>query len=215
MKARAVIFDLDGVLIDSERANVESASRAFAETGRPLDPEEFRRVVGRHPLDYVPELARTRGLTPDGQSRLLERQYAAYEACSARLPPVEGAEFVIPRLARRGFRLAVATSSGRASARESLERIGLLGHFELLLTLEDVRERKPAPEIYRLALGRLELAPEQAVAVEDSPHGVRAARAAGLRCIGLRTPWVQDGDIAEADRVIDELAVLDRLLVLQ
>lgn len=215
MNARAVIFDLDGVLIDSEQANVESATEAFAAEGTPLSREEIRQVVGRHPLDYVPRLARARGITPRRQRRLLERQYAAYEEWSARIRRVEGAEILIPDLARRGFRLAVATSSDRASARESLQRVGLLDHFELLLTLEDVRERKPSPQIYRLALERLGLAPEQVVVVEDSSPGVQAARAAGLRCIALRSRWVDPGDIAAAEAIIDDLAALDRLLVLQ
>ncbi|MDQ7088693.1 MAG: HAD-IA family hydrolase [Acidobacteriota bacterium] len=116
-----------------------------------------------------------------------------------------GAVALVRRLAAAGLQLAVATSSGVASARSALQRLGVAQAFSALLTIEDVRRAKPDPEIYRLAARRLGLAPCHLVAVEDSPHGIAAARAAGLACIALAGAWTPAEKLAAAQVVVQHL----------
>lgn len=201
---RAVVFDLDGVLVDSEHVNVSSARDAFALHGVRLPEDAGARIVGRHPADYVLEFAREAGLGAREVESLRRFQDGLYrERWAAGVRLVEGAPEVLAALARDGVRLAVATSAGREHLEACLERFDLVGRFEVLVTKNDVRRRKPDPEAYRLSLARLGLGPAEAIAVEDSPHGVDAARAAGMRVLAVRTTAVPLDAIRHADVVLD------------
>ncbi len=211
---RAVVFDLDGVLVDSEHVNVSSARDAFALHGVRLPEDAGARIVGRHPADYVLEFAREAGLDARQVESLRRFQDGLYRerwATGVRL--VEGAPEVLASLARDGVRLAVATSAGREHLEGCLARFDLVGRFEVLVSMSDVRRRKPDPEAYRLALARLGLPPGEAVAVEDSPHGVDAALGAGMRVLAVRTAAVPADRIAHADRLLGALPeVLDAVV---
>jgi HAD superfamily hydrolase (TIGR01509 family) len=200
----AVVFDLDGVLIESEHVNVASAHEAFAEAGLRLPDDADRRIVGRHPVDYVPEFAREVGLPAENIGSLLRLQDRLFRerwAVEVRLVP--GAVEVVRSLANDGLRLAVATSSGRAHLEACLLRFDLGSAFEVLVTKDDVSRRKPDPEPYRAVLDRLGLPARQAVAVEDTAFGVDAARGAGLAVIAIRTEAVPVATIGHADVVLD------------
>lgn len=208
---RAVVFDLDGVLVESEQVNVSSARDAFADRGLRLPPDAEARIVGRHPVDYVPELAREVGLPADEVEALLRVQDQLYRGrWMSEVRPVPGAIEVVRSLAESGLRLAIATSAGREHLDACLARFDLGPAFEVRVTKDDVRCRKPDPEPYRLALDRLSLPPRDAIAIEDTPLGVDAARAAGLVVLAIRTTVVAARSIGHADLVLDGIrGVLD------
>ena len=211
-RVAGVVFDLDGVLIDSESANVESARQALAAFGVRMEPMAVECIVGRHPRDYLPELIESHGLTAVAPARLAAVQEQTWRRLAGRVPVMPGATRVVRHLAEAGFELAVATSSGADTARAALEALDLAAHFEVLLTLDDVRHAKPDPEIYRLAAERLALPSDRLAAIEDSPHGIAAARGAGLHCIALAGAWTPVECLAGADAVIDHLEQLPALL---
>lgn len=213
LSVRAVVFDLDGVLVDSEAVNVRSAFEAFEEAGFPLRDEDARQIVGRHPVDYVPVLARRFGLSEDEQRQLRGRQNEIYHRVwrdEARL--TDGAAEVLADLDERGFPIALATSAGRKHALHCLERFRLREFFDVVLSKDDVSRRKPDPEIYLASARRLDLAPSATVVVEDSEFGVRAAIAAGARCVAVTTAHTPPDRIRGADAVIDSLRDLPHLL---
>ncbi len=123
-----------------------------------------------------------------------------------------GAGRLVPWLRERGLRLVLATASDDHYARHALGRHGLLEHFEFLLTKERVSRLKPDPEVYQLAQQRLGLEPASLLVVEDSEYGVAAAKAAGLPCWVVETPFTPPGALAEADRAIRSLEVVPTLL---
>ncbi len=183
---RAVAFDLDGVLIDTERINVRAAFEGFESHGYALDPSDAAWIVGRHPIDYVPDLARRHAVPEALLPSISRRQSESYFRLwkdEARL--LDGALEALDACRGRGYPLALATSSGRASVEEALDRFGLRPYFTATLTKDDVSARKPDPEIYLLAAERLGVAPAHLLVVEDSPHGIRSAKAAGAMCVGV------------------------------
>ena len=210
--AAGVVFDLDGVLIDSESANVESARQALAAFGVQLEAESIPRIVGRHPRDYLPELLAAHGVDGVDPRGVAEVQERAWRRQVEQVAEVPGAAAVVRRLAAAGLKLAVATSSGANSARSALERLGIADAFDALLAIEDVRHAKPDPEIYHLTARRLGLPPRHLVAVEDSPHGIAAARSAGLVCIALAGAWTPAEKLAEAQAVVRHLDEVPELL---
>jgi len=212
--ARAVVFDLDGVLVDSEELNVGSALEALRALGHAPDPREAARIVGRHPADYLPELGSRLGMSEDDVRRALRIQTEIYVRLwgeKARLR--EGAREVLARLHGRGFRLGLATSAGRRHVDACLDRFGLGDVFEVVLTKDDVSRRKPDPEVYVACLARFGLSRGELVVVEDSIHGVRAARAAGVRCVAIRTAQTPEDALMGADAIISSLGELEDLFV--
>jgi HAD superfamily hydrolase (TIGR01509 family) len=209
----AVVFDMDGVLVDTEALNVRSAFEAFAASGHSLQREDAAQIVGRHPDDYVPLLGRRFGLTATGRDRLRRTQTGIYVRLwkdEARL--IDGAEAVLIRLRERGYRLALATSGSRAHVRHCFDRFPLGGFFEIVLAKEDVARRKPDPEIYLRCADRLGLEPAAMLVVEDSEHGVRAALSAGAPCAAVRTPHTPVGRVRNADFLLGTLRELPDLL---
>jgi HAD superfamily hydrolase (TIGR01509 family) len=185
-EVRAVAFDLDGVLIDTETINVRAAFEGFEAHGYPLDASDAVVIVGRHPIDYVPDLARRHAVPESLLPSITRRQSEVYFRRwkeDARL--LDGALEALDACRERGYPMALATSSGRASVEEALDRFGLRPYFSTTLTKDDVSVRKPDPEIYLLAAERLGVAPGNLLVLEDSPHGVCSAKGAGAMCVSV------------------------------
>ncbi|MDQ1680021.1 MAG: mannitol-/sugar-/sorbitol-6-phosphatase [Frankiaceae bacterium] len=206
---RAAIFDLDGTLVATEEHN-QVVWRAFlSERGVDwADDDLAARVIGRRGLDVLTEHAHAfGGETP-------QELYDAVLAVDARMTrpgpadPVAGAVELVRALAGHGVRLALVTSRWRVSAQEILALLGVLDDFEVLITAEDVTAGKPDPQGFLLALDRLGVAADDAIAFEDSAPGVASAVAAGLRTIAVTaTPTAAVVDLAE--RVVTDLTAVD------
>jgi HAD superfamily hydrolase (TIGR01509 family) len=210
-RIRAVAFDLDGVLLDTETINVRAAFEAFAAAGAPLRPEDAAEIVGRHPVDYGPVLARRRGLPEEALPGLQLEQgvrYATIWRRDAVLLP--GAREAIEAARGRGLPTALATSSGRAGVEEALTRFDLRDAFDVVLTKDDVTQRKPDPEIYMLAAERLGVRPPALLVLEDSEFGVRAALAAGTYCVAVASPYTPAESVAGAQARVESLGQLER-----
>jgi beta-phosphoglucomutase len=182
---RAVIFDMDGVLVDSG-AHHRAAWRALlAELAVP-EPEEFwRRTIGRPSEEAVPLLL-GRAMPPAEARRLARRKQEHYtRAAQAGLPAVPGAPAFVRALVQQGVPRGVATSARRIDADRLLAALALRELFDVVVTAEDVRLGKPDPEVYLRAAAGLGVEPAACVVFEDAPVGIRAARAAGMRAIGI------------------------------
>ncbi len=183
---RAVAFDLDGVLLDTETINVRAAFDGFAAYGHPLDDADAGEIVGRHPVDYVPVLARRHGVPIAILHSITRRQSETYfRLWREEAGLMEGAREALQACKDRGFPVALATSSGRAGVEEALDRFSLRPFFDVTLTKDDVTARKPDPEIYRVAAERLGVVPQALLVVEDSAHGIRSAKEAGALCASV------------------------------
>ncbi|HYZ10376.1 MAG TPA: HAD family phosphatase, partial [Actinomycetota bacterium] len=181
----AVVFDLDGVLLDSEAAWTRAETRLFARYERTYGPEEKRLLIGGSLEETAGELERLldRPGTSDGLLReLLE---LAAEEFAGPVEPMPGAFELVGELRRAARPIAVASNSQRRLVDLALAGSGLGQVFDVVVAGDEVANPKPAPDLYLEACRRLDTAPDQAVAIEDSPRGAAAARAAGLFVIGI------------------------------
>jgi HAD superfamily hydrolase (TIGR01509 family) len=188
---RGVIFDMDGVLCDSEPFIAEAACRMFAETyGVKAAHEDFRPFVGTGENRFIGGVAEKYGVKIE-ITRDKARVYAIYlEIIQGRLEPLPGAREFIAECRRRKLKLAVATSADRIKLDGNLTQIRIpLATFDAIVTGDDVQKKKPDPEIFLLAAKRLGLPPVECLVVEDAESGVRAGKAAGSRCLGLTTTY--------------------------
>ena len=188
---RGVIFDMDGVLCDSERFIAEAGVAMFREThGLTVSAEDFTPFVGTGENRYLGGVAQKYGVTLD-LDRDKARTYAIYlEIIRGRLQPLPGVREFIADCRRRGLKLAVASSADRVKVEGNLREIQLPpSQFDTVVNGLDVTHKKPHPEIFLLAATHLGLTGPQCIVVEDAPNGVQAAKAAASRCLGLTTTF--------------------------
>jgi len=207
----AVVFDMDGVLVDTEHLWDEVREELTAEWGGRYTPEAQQAMMGMSSREWSRYLHKVVGLREPPEvigDEVVRRMLARYEV---ELPVVPGAVEAVRRLAADGVRLAVASSSNRELIDAVLHELGLTPLFEVTVSSEEVARGKPAPDVYLEAARRLGVDPSRCVAVEDSASGIRSAHAAGMRVLAYPNrhfPPASDA-LALADRVLDSPAGID------
>ena len=208
MRPKAILFDVDGVLVDSEAFIAEAAVLMFAELcGTVVQPEDFAPFIGTGEAAYLRGVAALHGIELDIE-RAKARTYALYfEVIRGRLKPVRGAVELVRSLGAAGLKSAIATSSDRPKLEANLREIGLApSDFDAVVTGLDVARKKPYPDIYLEAARRIGTAPRDYLVIEDAPEGLRAGRAAGCVCVGLSTSFPAEIlEAAGAGRVLADL----------
>jgi HAD superfamily hydrolase (TIGR01509 family) len=202
---RGVLFDMDGVLVDSEEYICKAAMMMFLELGIKVMPEDFQQFVGMGENKYIGGVAEKYNISPD-IIKVKARTYEIYEEIvKGRLEPLPGVHEFIARCRRKGLRLALATSADRVKMMVNLREIGLKAEtFDALVNGLDVERKKPFPDIYIKAANDIKLNPSECLVVEDALSGVRAARSAGCRCLALTTSFGPE-TFKEADWVCSTL----------
>ncbi len=213
MRARGVIFDLDGIILDSEPVHHWILSELMAPFGIPVSDEEYNLMIGKTDRDSIEFLVEKYRLPVSPEDLILENRDRMVERLKqGRVPAVPGTASFVRRMKELGKRLAVASSSPRENVRYSLRCAGLENMMEATCSGEDVRLGKPDPEIYLLAAARLGLPPGECVAVEDADAGILAANRAGMRAIGYRNPSSGIQTLEAADVVIDDFEKAVRIV---
>jgi len=183
---RAIIFDMDGVLTDSEPVICAAATAMFRERGVAVNKEDFRPFVGTGENRYIGGVAEKHGVTLD-IAQAKRRTYEIYlELVEQGLDPFPGVHQLVSECRQSGLILAVASSADRIKIEANLRKIALPWlTWNAVVTGEDVRNTKPAPDIFLKAASLLRLTPDECCVVEDAPNGVAAAKAAGMRCVAI------------------------------
>ena len=201
MALDAVIFDIDGTLLDSNGAHVEAWERAFATLGYRIFPDRITTEIGKGGDKLVPAVLGDDAEARDGEAlRAAQKEEFLRIAGARRLPPFAGAEAIMAELRRRGIRTVLATSSNR----EHLEGLGRSAGLDLtsladeLITADDADESKPAPDLVVAATRKLGLSPAQCAMVGDTPYDAEACRLAGVVCLGVRSGGNDDTTLMAA-----------------
>jgi HAD superfamily hydrolase (TIGR01509 family) len=205
---RAVIFDMDGLLLDTETLWHEAEVELFRRHGAEFTWDDKMAVIGTSyditARYFADRLGRPR---PEGVALVDEMVALMHERVRGQVDARPGARELVARLrAMDGVRLGLASNSPRFLVDDALATAGLTGVFETIVTPADVEHAKPAPDIYLRACADLGVAPSDALALEDSASGVAAAKAAGLTCIAV--PQFAETDVTAADRIVDSLEEL-------
>jgi len=205
----AVVFDLDGVLLDSEHMWDEVREELARERGGRWHERAQADMMGMSSTEWSRYMRDEIGLQESPEEISAEVVRRMEERYAERLPLIEGAVEAVLRLAGP-FPLGLASSSNRSVIDAVLETAGLGTHFEATVSSDEVDRGKPAPDVFLEAARRLGVAPERCAAIEDSENGIRAAHAAGMRVIAIpnrRYPPTDDA-LALADRVLESLTQL-------
>jgi HAD superfamily hydrolase (TIGR01509 family) len=205
----AVIFDLDGILLDSEQVWDEARERLAKERGGRWHENAQRDMMGMSSPEWSSYMHDVIGLPEPPEEinkEVVERLATLY---GQHLPVIPGAREAVERLAARRP-LGLASSSNRELIDLALELLGVKSLFRATVSSEEVARGKPAPDVYLEAARRLGVAPTHAAAIEDSENGIRAAKAAGMRVVAIPNPHFRPAEeaLAQADVVLDSLAEL-------
>jgi beta-phosphoglucomutase len=200
-KIQAVLFDMDGVLTDSEPLICESAVRMFHEFGLQVKPSDFLPFVGTGEDRYLGGVAEHYGFAVD-IPKAKQRTYEIYlELVPARLHAFPGARELVLACQSSGLRIALVSSADWVKINANLRKIGLPPElWDAVITAEDVQRKKPAPDLFLAAAARLQLPPSACVVVEDAINGIAAAQAAQMRCVAVAQTFPAN-KLSQADLV--------------
>jgi beta-phosphoglucomutase len=199
----AVIFDMDGVLVDGEPLHFEAVNELLAEEGLSITLDAYKPYMGTK--TGWADMMRDHGLSRPREEYSARYRELILKRYRERSEPLPGAVELVRSLRAGGQRLAVASSSIEPWVEACLARIGLRSHFEILVTGSDVERGKPEPDIYLLAAERLGVDPARCLAFEDAPAGIESARRAGMTVWAVRTEYTRGLALPHPHREFDSL----------
>jgi HAD superfamily hydrolase (TIGR01509 family) len=203
---RALVFDFDGLIVDTEEPIYRSWEEVYRANGVALPFEQWVKTVGSsnqvfHPQHYLEEQI-GRPLAQDVIDRRIERRVEMVLA----QPLLPGVAVLVDAARAREMKVGVASSSSRDWVEGHLQRLGILDRFDCIRTRDDVEHVKPEPDLYLAVIDCLGVAGAETLAIEDSPNGITAPKLAGLRCVAVPNPITSGLDLSEADLQLSSLA---------
>lgn len=207
MPIKALIFDFDGLIIDSESPVFEVWRDTFAKHGRELRIEFWSQLVGR-PHTYLDFYSYFREhINPDADiEKMRVQQRNRVTALTERQPVLPGVKEYLQGASELGMKIGLASSSSRHHVHGHLARLGLLDYFHATKCFEDTSTHKPNPSPYLAVLDELGVGPGEAIAFEDSPNGVTSAKAAGIFCVAVPNPITERLPLDHADHRLASMA---------
>lgn len=207
MPIKAVLFDHDGTLVDSEPTHFRMWQEVLTSYGVTLSEKQYKDYHAGMPttanaIDMVSRFA-----INEDPATLVDAKNAVMRTFLARaaFPLMPGVKDVLSSFRNDGLRLAVVTGAGKNAAQATLHAYSLHEFFETIVSGDDVTQSKPAPDCYLLAIKRLGLSPSECIAIEDTEHGVNAATSAGVVCLAIPTDMSKHHDFSKATAVLSEL----------
>ncbi|MDQ5825989.1 MAG: HAD family phosphatase [Chloroflexota bacterium] len=203
---RAVVWDLDGVLVDSAEAHNRSWRALSQRYGLPYDADgDFRNIFGKHNTDIMNMLWQI--TDPARVAELADAKESAFRREATRLKPLPGVVELVRELDRRGWKQAIGSSAPMENIRVLLEATGVGPYMQAIASGDDVTAGKPDPQVFLIAFERLGVSPRNGVVIEDAPAGIQAGVSAGAATLGVTTTQsVEALQSAGADRVVNSLA---------
>lgn len=215
----AVIFDMDGVIMDSEPIHYETEFEILKKFGIADYPQsEHAKYVGMRTRDLWAGHIEKYALDATWEDLTKEGDEAYIDALRQNnFDPISGVVELIERIQKAGIKMIVASSASRENIKLVLDKFAISDFFEGYVSSQDVKKTKPNPDIFLLAAQTLGVDPVQCVVIEDAKHGVHAAKAAGMKCIGYKNPNSGDQDLSQADLILDshhniDLELLEELI---
>ncbi len=197
---KAIIFDMDGVIIDSESFQFEAFKQLFLKFGVELSMEAYN-WVGKTAKENVVNIMKKYQVEGDPDKLVQERRQIYHAIIKNKITAIPGTMQLIDRLSKK-YTLALASSSSMESIEIVLGGLRIRNFFEVVVSGEEVSRGKPNPEIFKLTAKKLNLSPEECIVLEDSQPGIEAAFGAGIKCIAIPNKYTKDHDFSKATKVV-------------
>lgn len=216
MPGKAVIFDMDGVLIDSEPAYLEMNKRLFYDFGIEMDEEDYKALVGLPSIPMWTMLKKKYNLKNEVNDFLMIEKKRMHEILDSDIisKPVEGVTELLGTLRKKNLKLSIASSSAKENVNFIISKLNLTGFFDFVISGEEVKNGKPSPDIFLAVSGKFRISPEKCYVIEDSTNGIMAARTAGMNCIGFTNNDSNSQDLTGSDFILKNFSKNNRDLLI-
>ena len=203
---RAIVFDFDGLILDTEEPVYRSWVEVYEAHGQTLPFERWVQIVGSTTTEFHPQRHLEERLGRPLSQEVTDRRIGRRTEMILAQQVLPGILQYLDDATALGLKLGVASSSTRDWVRGHLERLGILGRFGCVRCRDDVNNAKPAPDLYLAVLDCLGVSPSEALSIEDSPNGVIAAKRAGMLCVAIPNSITATLDLSQADLVLRSLS---------
>lgn len=206
---RAVIFDMDGVIAETEHVHIKAEKQTMLKYGIQISEEELHRYTGTTAKQMFTELIKKYRLDTTFEKMFKEKEKILFRLLEEDTKPTKGVIELLHKLREMNIKLGIASSSHRKLIQYVLNKLQITNLFDSIVSAEDIVNSKPHPEIFFTSAKRLKANAAECLVVEDSKLGVEAAKEAGMKCLGYVNPSSGNQDLSKADIVIDDFSKLD------
>jgi len=214
LSKKTILWDMDGVIADSNSFHFAAWQETFAKRRVNFTKEDFTKLFGTR-NDFIIRNVLGEGLAEkDIESTVQEKEASFREKAKGNIKPFPGVVKLLNTIKRGNFKQALVSSAPKENIDLLISELALGGIFDRVVSGREVAESKPSPQIYLLAAEKLGAQPQDCIVIEDSPHGVKAAKAAGMKCLAVTNTHPKQ-DFEEADRVVDSLEEVDLITLIR
>ncbi len=199
---QAVIFDRDGILLDSEDIHIQSTLYALKKFGINPELSDTKLIVGRHPSDYTSDFIKKYAQYNISYDNFRKFQKDFYYEHIDNAPIFEDAINLVKTIHTVNILLGLATSSSKDNTIRFLDRSNLKDYFDAIITCDDCTKRKPEPDPYLITANKLNVDAKHCVAIEDTSIGIESAKRAGMKCIAIPNKYTLNEDFSKADLIV-------------
>ena len=204
---KALIFDFDGLIVDTEICIFQTWQEIYNEYGQKLEFGEWAKCIGAgdqefHPLNHLEKLLQK----PLNRDEIKQKERKHIYELVGKQPTLPGVKEKIKSARELGLKIGIASSSPHVWVDANLKRLGLIEYFHTIRCKDDVKNPKPNPELFNLVLDDLKIKPNNAIVFEDSPNGILAAKRAGIYCVAIPNQLTKRLSISHADMILESLA---------
>jgi beta-phosphoglucomutase family hydrolase len=210
---KAVIFDMDGLMVDTEPLYSQAMQQVAQKRGKCFTLELKQKIMGRLAIDSMRIFKEALGLNESPEEILEEREKIYGKLIAQEIKPMPGLFKVLELLDKMGIRKAIASSSKRCWIELIIDKLGIRNQFEIIVSGQEIQRGKPNPDIYLLAAKKLNLKPQQCLVIEDATSGVKSAKSANMKCIAIPNQFTQGLDFSGADLVLNSLEEINEHLL--
>lgn len=206
---KAVIFDLDGVIAETEHVHIQAEKETMLKHGIKISEDELHQYTGTTAKQMFTDLIRRYQLKTTFDEIFNQKEEIMFKLLERGVEPTKGVIKLLNKLKKAGIRLGIASSSHTRLIDYVLTELGITGMFDSIVGAEDITNSKPDPEIFLKCAKRLNMEAKECLVVEDSTLGVKGAKKAGMKCLGYRNPNSGNQDLSKADILTDDFSKLD------
>lgn len=210
---KAILWDMDGVIVDSSAFHFAAWQETFAKRGIEFSQEDFTKFFGTR-NDFIIRTMTGNQISQEQIDAIVqEKEQSFREKAKGKLKPFPGVLKLLTNLKKGNFKLGLVSSAPKENIDFVFSELKLEGLFDAIVFGPEVAESKPSPQIYQLAAQKLDVNPKDCIVIEDSPAGIKAAKAAGMRCLAVANTHPRE-ELREADKIIDSLENVDLVTLL-
>ena len=211
-KIKAVLFDMDGLMVDSEPVHFQAYKKVFNKYGKDFTEETFKGYIGTSDVDCSKDMVVRFNLPIAAETLLTQKRQEFKRLIKNQLVTQPGLNELLTNLSENNYKIAIGSSSTLADIKIIINGINISSYIDAYASAEEVEHGKPSPDVYLLAAKKLRVEPLECLVLEDAPKGVQAGKSAGMKVFAIPSGYTKGQDFSLADKVLNSLSEVFELI---